>query len=89
MNDKDNFVLEAYRTFDFEVRKDEILGKFYDKSKDNRGNRVDDERTWVIREVTVRSVMGEFGGNAGLFEIHKKRGDDGNEGKLLVMIIIN
>ncbi|CAG8533421.1 6401_t:CDS:2 [Diversispora eburnea] len=66
MNNDGDYSLEAYRTFDFEARKKE-------------SGYLDGKRTWVIREITVRSVMGEFGGNAGLFEIHKKRKDNGNE----------
>ncbi|RHZ86240.1 hypothetical protein Glove_53g92 [Diversispora epigaea] len=66
MNDDGEYSLKAYRTFDFEARKKE-----FDYS--------DGDKTWIIREITVRSVMGEFGGNAGLFEIHKKTKDDGNE----------
>ncbi|CAG8577498.1 14779_t:CDS:2 [Acaulospora morrowiae] len=77
--------VEAYKTSDFEMRKKEILGVNTSPFFDDEG--IDwfggvDEKTWVVREVTVRSVMGEFGGNAGLFEIHRRIGSDGNEGIL-------
>ncbi|CAG8468471.1 13647_t:CDS:2 [Dentiscutata erythropus] len=67
IHDDDNHSLEAYRTSDFEMRKDELIGQD------------DSENILVVREVTVRSVMGGFEGNAGLFEIKSTITEDGNK----------
>ncbi|CAG8584026.1 5951_t:CDS:2, partial [Acaulospora colombiana] len=80
-NEGGEYSMEAYQTSDFEMRKTEILGvnkgTLEERQLDWYGSI--DENTWVVREVTVRSVMGEFGGNAGLFEIHRKIKSDGSE----------
>ncbi|KAF0470279.1 hypothetical protein F8M41_025417 [Gigaspora margarita] len=67
INDDDNHSLEAYRTSDFEIRKDELIGQY------------NSEKIWVVREITVRSVMGGYEGNAGLFEIKSTITEDGNK----------
>ncbi|CAG8556449.1 10792_t:CDS:2 [Ambispora gerdemannii] len=51
--------IESYRTENFEPNKNEILSG-------------DGGREFIVREVTVRSTMGEYGGNAGLFEIRRR-----------------
>ncbi|CAG8795544.1 14057_t:CDS:2, partial [Racocetra persica] len=63
----DNHSFEAYRTSDFEMRKDELIGQY------------DSEKIWIVREITVRSVMGGYEGNAGLFEIKSMIGKDGKK----------
>jgi len=37
------------------------------------------ENIWIVREVTVRSVMGAYSGNAGLFEINRQINKNGSE----------
>ncbi|CAG8604947.1 1083_t:CDS:2, partial [Gigaspora rosea] len=67
IHDDDNRSLEAYRTSDFEIRKDDLIGQY------------NSEKIWVVREITVRSVMGGYEGNAGLFEIKSTITEDGNK----------
>ncbi|CAG8620722.1 3857_t:CDS:2 [Ambispora leptoticha] len=54
-----DYWIESYRTENFEINKNKILSG-------------DDGREFIVREVTVRSAMGGYGGNAGLFEIRRR-----------------
>nr|CAG8441532.1 1843_t:CDS:2 [Entrophospora candida] len=67
-NNSDEYTIESFRTNIFESKRQEILGRKQDEEYDEDGNL----KSWIVREVTVRSMMGGFSGNAGLFEIKKK-----------------
>ncbi|CAI2188827.1 459_t:CDS:2, partial [Funneliformis geosporum] len=74
INKNEEYSINHYRTRDFEKEKYQIISKddYYEDGKLK-------ENVWIVREVTVRSVMGAYGGNAGLFEINRLTSEDGSE----------
>ncbi|RIA96101.1 hypothetical protein C1645_420212 [Glomus cerebriforme] len=68
------YLINHYRTLDFEKEKNQIIS-----GDDYSENGKLKENIWIVREVTVRSVMGAFGGNAGLFEIKRQINKNGSE----------
>jgi len=74
-NNEEEYLINHYRTQDFEKEKYQIISKD-DYNEDGKLK----ENIWIVREVTVRSVMGSYGGNAGLFEINRLTNKDGSEG---------
>lgn len=74
INKNEEYSINHYRTRDFEKEKYQIISKD-DYNEDGKLK----ENVWIVREVTVRSMMGAYGGNAGLFEINRLTSEDGTE----------
>ncbi|PKY49471.1 hypothetical protein RhiirA4_405483 [Rhizophagus irregularis] len=74
MKENNEYLINHYRTQDFENEKNQIILK-----NDYTENGKLKENIWIVREVTVRSVMGAYSGNAGLFEINRQINKDGSE----------